>query len=180
MNVFVNAIVFKLAWLSALFGGAKAMPGLVILGVATAVGIHLRRSADPLRESTLILMSGLIGLAWDSVMVAGGWLVYPSGIVVPGLAPYWIIAIWMLFATTLNVTFRWLHDRLLLAALMGAVFGPLSYLAGSASGAVELVNPATALTSLAVAWSLLMPGLLLIARQLDGTVSPSLVPQDIR
>jgi len=175
VNVLVNAVAFKLAWLSAMLGGARALPGLVIIGVFTAIAIHLWRAAEPRRELTLVVLTGCIGLAWDSVMVAAGWLVYPNGIIVPGLAPYWIIAIWMLFATTLNVTFRWLHERLALAALMGAVFGPASYLAGSAAGAVELVEPLAAMSSLAVAWALLMPGLLLVARQLDGTVVPALL-----
>ena len=173
VNVLINAVAFKLAWISAMTGGAKALPGLVIIGVFAAIAIHLWRAAEPRRELTLVVLTGLIGLAWDSVMVAAGWLVYPNGIIVPGLAPYWIIAIWMLFATTLNVTFRWLHGRWALAALMGAFFGPMSYLAGSAAGAVELVNPLAALSSLGVAWALLMPGLLLVARELDGTLLPA-------
>jgi hypothetical protein len=170
VNVLINAVVFKLAWLSALFGGTFDVPGLVLVGVLSAIAIHLWRAAEPHRELVLVIMAGLIGLAWDSLMVAAGWLSYPSGIIVPGLAPYWIVAIWMLFATTLNVTFRWLRGRFLLAALMGAIFGPLSYLAGSAAGGVELVNPVAALTSLAASWALFMPGLLAVANQLDGTV----------
>ena len=152
MNILVNAVVFKLAWLSAMLGGAKALPALVVMGVFTAIAVHLWRAAEPRRELTLVVLTGLIGLAWDSVMVGAGWLEYPNGIIVPGLAPYWIIAIWMLFATTLNVTFRWLHDRLALAALL----------------------------SLGAAWALLMPGLLLVARQLDGTMLPALVEAAVR
>ena len=53
-----------------------------------------------------------------------------------GLAPYWIVALWMLFATTLNVTFRWLQPRPALAAALGAVFGPVSYIAGAAVGVI--------------------------------------------
>ena len=76
---------------------------------------------------------------------------------------------WMLFATTLNVSFRWLHNRLWVAALLGAIFGPVSYLGGSSIGAVTLIEPIAAMTALCVAWALLMPGLLLLAQQLDGT-----------
>lgn len=169
MNVLVNAIVFKLAWLSTIFGGANQLPHLGFLAVLIAIGIHLRFAPEPARELTLIVMTGIIGLAWDSVMVAAGWLAYPSGTFVAGLAPYWILGMWMLFATTLNVTFRWLHHRLWAATLMGAVFGPLSYLAGSSAGAVTLLEPITAMTALCVGWALAMPGLLLLAQQLDGT-----------
>lgn len=169
MNVLVNAVVFKLAWLSTIFGGANQLPYLGFLAVLVAIGIHLRFAPEPARELTLIVMTGIIGLAWDSVMVAAGWLSYPSGTFVDGLAPYWILGMWMLFATTLNVTFRWLHHRLWAATLMGAVFGPLSYYAGSSAGAVTLLEPVTAMIALSVAWALAMPGLLLLAQQLDGT-----------
>lgn len=169
MNVLLNAIVFKIAWLSTIFGGANELPMLGPLAVMVAVGIHLRLAADPQRELALVALTGAIGLAWDSVMVSAGWMSYPSGTFVAGLAPYWIIGMWMLFATTLNVTFRWLHSRMLLAVVMGAVFGPMSYMAGSAAGAVQLHNPTIVYITLSVSWALLMPGLLLLARQLDGT-----------
>jgi hypothetical protein len=178
MNVLVNAVVFKFAWLSTVFGGANELPYLGVLAVLIAVAIHLRLAPEPSRELTLIVMTGVIGVAWDSVMVAAGWLAYPSGTLVAGLAPYWILAMWMLFATTLNVTFRWLHNRLWMAALLGAVFGPVSYLGGSAVGAVVLIEPVAAMTALSVAWALLMPGLLLLAQQLDGT-RPPIIKQPI-
>jgi hypothetical protein len=172
MNVLINAIAFKIAWLSTIFGGANGLPALGPLAVVVAVGIHLWRVHEPERELTLILMTGAIGLSWDSAMVTAGWLAYPSGTFVAGLAPYWILGMWMLFATTLNVTFRWLQSRLSVAAAMGALFGPLSYLAGSAAGAVEVVQPATVYLALSIGWAILMPGLLMLARQLDGTQAP--------
>jgi uncharacterized membrane protein YfcA len=74
----------------------------------------------------------------------------------------------MLFATTLNIAFRWLRDRLVLASLLGAVFGPLSYFAGARLGAVVINDFPSALIALALAWALLLPGLLLLAKRLDG------------
>jgi hypothetical protein len=79
---------------------------------------------------------------------------------------------WMLFATTLNVTFRWLRSRMIMAASMGAIFGPLSYLAGSAAGAVNIIEPTIVIAVLSVSWAALMPGLIVLAQQLDGTVAP--------
>lgn len=171
MHVLTNAVAFKVAWVSTIFGGANELPFLGPMVVMAVVALHLWLVAEPGRELTLILMTGLIGLAWDSVMVTAGWLSYPSGTVVAGLAPYWIMAMWMLFATTLNVTFRRLQGKLWLAALLGVVFGPLSYYAGSAAGAVNLLEPFAAYVALGVAWAIAFPGLLLLATQLDGTGS---------
>ena len=178
MSVLLNAIAFKVAWLSTIFGGGNELPMLGPLAVMIAVGLHLWFAAEPHRELTLVAITGAIGLAWDSVIVSAGWMSYPSGTFIAGLAPYWILGMWMLFATTLNVTFRWLHSRMLLAAVMGAVFGPLSYMAGSAAGAVQLNNPTAVYITLSVSWALLMPGLLMLARQLDGT-QPAIIKSRI-
>lgn len=168
MNVLINAVAFKVAWVSTILGGANELPAIGPLVVFVAIAIHLWRVAKPGRELTLVLMTGAIGLCWDSVMVSAGWLAYPSGTFISGLAPYWILGMWMLFATTLNVSFRWLHLRLPLAAAIGAIFGPLSYMAGSAAGAVQILEATNVYLALGVGWALLMPGLLLLAGQLDG------------
>ena len=112
MSVLINIVAFKLAWVSTIFGGANGLPLLGPLAVAVAVAIHLRLAPAPHREFALIILTGAIGMAWDSVLVTAGWLAYPTGNFVAGLAPYWILGMWMLFATTLNVTFRWLRSRL--------------------------------------------------------------------
>lgn len=169
MNVLINIVAFKLAWVSTIFGGANGLPLLGPLAVAIAVAVHLRLAPAPRQEFALIVLTGAIGMAWDSVLVSAGWLTYTTGTFVAGLAPYWILGMWMLFATTLNVGFRWLRSRLALAAAMGAVFGPLSYYAGASAGAVVLAEPVPALIALSAAWALLMPGLIVMARQLDGT-----------
>jgi hypothetical protein len=177
MNVILNAVSFKIAWMSAVIGAANGLPLLGPAVILAAVLLHLSKADDPALELVLVAMAGVIGLAWDSVMVTAGWLTYQNGTFAAGLAPYWILAMWMLFATTLNVSLRGLRDRPLLAALLGAVFGPLSYLAGSAAGVVDIVREDAALPALALGWALLMPGLLVLAGQLDG-MRPATVPAE--
>jgi hypothetical protein len=80
---------------------------------------------------------------------------------------------WMLFATTFNVSFRWLRSRMLLATAMGAISGPLSYYFGAKFGAVTLNNFSASMVALAIGWGALVPGLLLLAKQLDGVVPQS-------
>jgi uncharacterized membrane protein len=48
----------------------------------------------------------------------------------------------------------------------------LSYLAGSAAGAVNIIEPTIVIAVLSVSWAALMPGLIVLAQQLDGTVAP--------
>lgn len=174
MNLLINIVAFKIGWLSAVFGGASENPLFGTAVVMVAIALHIYFVADRSREFTLVLLAGIIGLCSDSILMSAGWLTYTSGSFVPGLAPYWIIAMWMLFATTLNVTFRWLHNRLAFAAVLGAISGPASYYAGSKIGAVTLTEFVPAMIALSVAWAILFPGLLVLARQLDGTRQPLL------
>lgn len=168
MNIVINAVMFKIGWLSSVLGAAKGLPTLGPAMVVLAIAIHLRIAHRPSREIVLILTTGLIGAFWDSTMIAMGWVSYPNGTFLANIAPYWILGMWMLFATTLNLAFKALQSRLMLATLLGAVFGPLSYYSGSKMGAITLVEPTAAMIALSVAWAILMPALLLMASQLDG------------
>jgi hypothetical protein len=116
-----------------------------------------------------------LGTVWDSLLVAFGWLHYPSGQFAAWLAPYWIIALWALFATTLNVSLRWLRERHAVAAIFGAIGGPLAFYAGHRLGAVEIPDMVTTLGLLALGWAALTPALLLFARRLDG-FAPAALP----
>ncbi len=51
-----------------------------------------------------------------------------------GFPPPWILALWALFASTLNASLGWLQDRLLLAAVLGALSGRHPTGRGCASG----------------------------------------------
>jgi hypothetical protein len=81
-------------------------------------------------------------------------------------------ALWALLGTTLNVSMGWLKRRALLAALMGAVAGPLSYVAGVRLGAAHFVDADRALLLLAIGWALAMPALMALAERLDGIRRP--------
>jgi hypothetical protein len=52
--------------------------------------------------------------------------------------------------------------------MLGALGGPLSYIAGEKLGAMRLENPEAALIALAVAWAIIMPVLSLLAQRWNG------------
>ncbi len=75
---------------------------------------------------------------------------------------------WMLFATTLNVSMRWLRGKPVLAAAFGFFGGPAAYLAGQKLGGIVLVEQTTALAALAIGWACMMPVLMWLSENLDG------------
>ncbi|MFP5504861.1 MAG: DUF2878 domain-containing protein [Gammaproteobacteria bacterium] len=168
MSPVTNFVAFQAGWLACVLGGAH---GAWMLGAAIAVAIvawHLAHAPRPLLELGLIGAIAPLGYLWDSLLVAGGWFVYPHGSLVAGWAPAWILAMWLLFPITLNASLRWLKQRAWLAAAFGVVGGPLAYYAGVRLGAVSLPDPASALALQAVGWAVLMPAFVLLARRLDG------------
>ena len=168
MNILINVAAFKIAWLATIFGSANGLPMLGPMAVLIAVIIHLWRADIAVQELRLLIVVGLIGLFWDSVILSTGWLVYPNGIFISGVAPYWMFSLWVLFATTLNVSLRWLRSRLGLAALMGAVFGPMSYIAVASVGAVKVNDPTAVYAILALAWLFLLPLVTQLSKHMDG------------
>lgn len=164
-----NVVAFQLGWLACVLGAAAGRPWLGPLVALPVLAFHLRSAARPTVELALLAAAGLTGLVLDSLLVLAGRLAFTQGVLAPGLAPYWMVALWLLFATTFNVSLRWLRIRPAIAALLGAVGGPLAYLAGARVGAAEVLEPAWAThLAVALAYALATPLLLALARRLDG------------
>jgi len=167
-EVLINLISFKAAWAVCIFAAAASMPLVSAIAVAVAVTLHLVRTRNVNAESTLLAIAALVGFAWESLLVAAGVLEYNAGMVLPGLAPYWIVAMWVLFATTLNVGMRWLRNNVVVAIAAGAIGGPMAFYAGAAAGAVSLNDPLLAMLAIGAGWAVLLPMLTSVAKQFDG------------
>ncbi len=175
-----NFLRFQLGWFACVLGGAHDRPWLGAGLAMIVVGWHLARARQPGREGALVLIAAAIGVVFESALIALGWVRYPHGTLFAGIAPVWLVVIWMVFATTLNVSLRRLRRFPLIAVVLGAIAGPLAYWGGARLGAMEFVAPVAATAALAVGWAVLTPALVAIARRFDGVapvVMPPLVPE---
>lgn len=163
-----NFAVSQLAWFAAVLGAAHGRPLAGTLCALAAIGWHLWVVPRPAPELRLVLLACLVGGAAESVVVALGHVTYPSGQPLADWPPYWIVALWGLFATTLNVNLRWLRGRPWLAACVGAVAGPAAFSAGVRLGGAHFVHPGPALATLACLWALALPLLLWLSARFDG------------
>lgn len=164
----VNIVLFQIGWFACVLCAARDLPWAGT-GVALVVAaIHLARAARPAEELKLIALALVIGVVWDSALVALGWITYPSGTLIAGTAPHWILAMWAIFATTLNISMRWMKKRWLIAFVLGAVCGPLSYWGAGRLGAATFTEPMAALVALALGWGVIMPALMWLSDRFDG------------
>ncbi len=164
----LNFVLFQAAWFAGVIGAARGEPLLGTVVVAAVIAWHLSVSARPAVEARLVGAALAVGLVFESLCVQLGQVSFASGQPDPRFAAYWMVALWGLLATSLNVTMRWLKRRWLLAAVLGAVAGPMSYWAGVRLGAARFIDAGAALTTLAVSWALLMPAMVWLATRFDG------------
>ena len=163
MNLVINFIGFQLGWFACVLGGAAGKPLLAVCAVVFILVVHLYRSNNIFAELCIIFTAMAIGFVWESLVISTDWLTYPLSSEVSNYAPIWLVAMWALFASTMNVSMAWLKKRWLLASVMGAVFGPLAFVAGEKLGAVIFLERWYALLALALGWTVLMPLLLWLA-----------------
>ena len=166
--VIINFLLFQAGWLVCVMSGAYDQPWIGISVALLIVTWHLLRAQQSLVETKLVLFAILIGLLWDSLLVWQGWLIFSSGMVFQFMAPLWIIMMWAMFATTLNVSLRWLHGRYWASMLLGAIGGPLAYYAGQQLGAVRFSSDYWVLLVLGLGWACITPLLVYLSRRYDG------------
>lgn len=164
----VNYVTFQIGWFACVLSAANGRPLLGLLVALLVLGLHLSLAPRFCTELKMLLACAAIGTAFDSLLLASGWVSYSNGEWIPGLAPYWIVAMWFLFSSTLNLSMAWLKGKVLLGAFMGLLGGPLSYIAGQNLGAIRLENPEAALIAVAIAWTFIMPVLCILAQRWDG------------
>ncbi len=163
-----NFILFQVGWFACVISSANNTPVIGSILALGIIGMHILRAIKPVKELSLIGIAMFIGLIWDSILVQQGWLNYTSGTFIEGAAPYWIVIMWGLFATTLNISLHWLKDRIFLAIIFGAIAGPLAYYAGQRLGAVHFISHFNALTALSIGWAVFTPVLIFFSNLLDG------------
>lgn len=107
-----------------------------------------------LKTAGILLLLGSLGIFFDSMMASKNWMVFANPDFV--FLPLWLISIWLLFVFVLPTMVPVFFTRLWLAAILGAVFGPLSYVSGKALEVLSLQG-ATAIGLCAAFWALYFP-----------------------
>jgi hypothetical protein len=175
----INFVSFYIGWVVCVAGAGRGMTTLGPAVVGALLVLHLILSPHATRDALLIATVGLLGWTVDTTQAVVGIFSFGRLSPAPWLCPLWLVAVWMIFATTLTSSLRWLTGRYALAALFGAAGGPLSYYYGLRLGAIEF-NPNTPLTliALALVWAAVMPLLIWLARALVP-IAPNHAPAPV-
>lgn len=168
MTLVTNIVLFQAGWFACVLGAAHGQPWIGAIAAAPIVAWHTLRAAHPARELALVGVAIAVGALFETALLQANFIRFPQGALFDGLAPLWMVALWALLATTLNVSLRRLRAHPALGALLGGIGGPIAYYAGARLGAIELAAAGTSLAAIAIGWALFTPLLLASARRLDG------------
>ncbi len=142
----LHFIAFKLCWLALIYWQYLLIVPVVLYWAFAMVRLHHK-------ARLAVLLITLCGVLLDSLLIASGWLSFVGA----NMLPVWMIVLWACFALMLVQVLADMLRYKWLAALFGALGGPLAYWGGSALGGQLLYQPVLELSLvLALCWSLLL------------------------
>jgi hypothetical protein len=164
----VNLAVFYAGWVVTVLCAAHGWRVTAIAAPLAVVAIHVLFAANRTAELRLVAIAALVGLVAEISILGLGLARYALSEISESVPPSWLVGLWMAFATTITSGLSWLQGRLLLSAVLGAAFAPLSYYAGAGLGGMDLTEPAVrSLSGIGVVWAVALPILIAASDQCD-------------
>ena len=178
LGTLFDAALVQLGWWACVLAAARGSfwPGPLLVSLLLVVQVGSLPPGARRRAWCRVALLGACGTAVDSLLSGLGALAL-RGSLSPWLAPTWITALWCQFATVLPA-FAPLRSKPILAALAGAVGGPLAYASGARLGAAGLhPEPWVSLLAVGLVWAVALPAMLrLLLADGEGGGTASLTP----
>lgn len=175
----LNIVLFQAAWFASVLGAARGHDWHGPLAVFLALSIHFLLVDNRPGELALLLSAGLLGFCFDTAMSAAGVLTPLGQVMAHPLSQPWMTGLWLLFASTLNVSLEWLKKSYVLAAVFGAAGGTFAYYGGAKLGATVAVPDLQGIVVLALGWGIMNPVLVWLAVRFQKTGSTGPEPGGI-
>ena len=147
----LNLVWYQAIWFIAVLGGELTVPVLCLMLL-----LHIIWVPNRAHELWFMAICAGIGVTIDSLVTLVGIMQFADN---AGLLPIplWLVCIWLAFAGTLRHSMNLMMAHPSFAIVLGAIFAPLTYIAGERLGAVAFTYPIphTAFV-LAMCWACLM------------------------
>lgn len=161
----LNSLIFYLLWGFTVLRAAAGDPYTGSLLILALAAIYLLLTPNRLKELQFFFLLTLLGTGIDSLWASCKLIYYHNGYSCPSLAPFWVSALWLLFAYAISTSLYWMTRYLPLAVLCGMIGGPLTYLASFKMGAGTPAQPLPLIMIiLSIAWGLIFPAALLLRK----------------
>jgi hypothetical protein len=167
----INAIGFQTAWWACVAGVGHGLEVSALAYCSALAAAHLVYVDKRWQELQLAAVALAIGVGVDTALQYFS-VIHFYGWSLRGLSPFWLWALWVLFAMTLNWSLAFLKAHpLWLSAAAGLLFGPLTYFAGAELGAASFEGSVMQVSALALAWMLALPAMVVVATRISANVA---------
>ncbi len=162
MRTLASFLGVQVSWFSCVLGATHGAPWIGPCVVVLVLALHLRQLVAWRHELVVLLLATLVGFLVDSALVGAGLLTIAGWHV----APPWLVALWPSFASTTGDRglLAGLSAKPWLAAIVGALGGPLAYASGARFGALALA-PTAGVVAIGLVWAAVVPALSSSARR---------------
>lgn len=138
MNL-INAIVAQAAWWMCVLSAKNSPSTIPLMATAFVLLVHFAIGTNNWKRDLIVVsVFTFYGSVLDSFLIYEGIYILPDG---GQWAPVWLVCLWCIYATNLEYSLKWVSNRPLVGALLGAFFGPISYAAGSTFGILVFREP---------------------------------------
>ncbi len=168
MKKLINAVWFQIGWWACILSARQGLEVAAFVFCGALVCLHLFYTDNTRQEIKLAILVLLVGIVIDtafqffSVVSFYGWSLGP-------LSPFWLWVLWVMFALTLRSSLAFLHNRFALSALLGLLFGPLTYISGAKLGAASLDASHIHIAMIALTWMVVLPATVFLAQTIAPT-----------
>lgn len=153
---------YYLGWFASVLLARSAFSWAALLAPLLLIGFLVFKRILRRRELAVGLAAAGGGIVFDS------WMANRGLIAVQGqqssLIPVWLISIWLLFSFSMLIMGRAIRIPTVVASLLGAIAGPLSYKSGEFFEVLTLNSP-SAIWLYAGFWSIAFPSILFLAKR---------------
>lgn len=171
--IWINIAIYQAIWFCGVLGKERLVAVVFLL-----LAIHVWLVKERYKELLVMILCSAAGIAADSALALSGLFVFsPAPELLP--IPLWLVGIWLGFAATFRHAMAYFIARPRLAILLAAIGAPITYLAASRFGAVELpLGHWQTGILLAVLWAMLMGIFVWITQTVATSQMPVLISSD--
>lgn len=167
----------QIVWIICVLSAADSSSAFGLIAAAVYLSVVLYFSPDRREELKLLLSMGLIAFSLDSLLITTEQIQFasPAPFCPNYLAPPWMLALWLCFTTLAPRSLSFLKERYLLASVLGAFAGPLTYYSAMKMGAATM-SSMNNLVFVALEYAVAMPILIYLSSPLNQEIERSSRP----
>lgn len=154
---------FYLGWFGCIYFAKWGLENFSLLFPLFPFTYFLKAKLFSNKELIFFLGAAIVGILFDSSAYFAKLIQFENH--QSGFIPVWLISMWFLFVSVLALSHAFFQSRLWLAAALGAVFGPLSYLSGEAFQVFSFTSQLSILIY-AIFWAVYFPAMHYIYRKI--------------